>query len=97
MAKVIHKFAPDLDGFLKLPEGNVLSVCSQNNIPVVYLERNECHDDLVVQEVMFVGTGWTFNDNGYSFIGTVVTHNDSLVHHAYLKRIDNSTTNKQKQ
>ncbi len=86
MKKVIHKFSPNAFGKVELPDGKVISVCVQYNKPVVYLERDEPVSDDIAQEVLFIGTGWSFDSDGYSFIGTVITHSDSLVHHAYLKR-----------
>lgn len=74
---------------IRIPSNQILSIESQMNDIVVYALVDLEQSKEFKYEFVVYGTGHDININieDYKFLGTVKMHNDSLMFHAFYKRI----------
>ncbi|MNT70055.1 hypothetical protein D3C72_2084100 [compost metagenome] len=78
---------------LEIPVGaELLSAGQQRDLPVVYAigEMDNPHIGNNLYAILLIGTGEEIyqNDfNEFTFLDTVMTHNDSIVYHIYYKKL----------
>lgn len=86
---VIYKYELELrdEQVLKFPPtAPILKVGVQNGTPCIWAELPDKTAQVASFKVKLVGTGGTFDANGYTYLGTFLLHNDTIVLHAYWKR-----------
>lgn len=83
------KLEPEDEQILFVPQGaQILSVKTQHGIPCMWAEVDP-NAPKISMAVRILGTGHLLDDlEDFRFVGTVLTMDDSLVWHFYVKEIE---------
>jgi len=90
--KKIWKFSLEITDLQKarMPKGAViLTIKSQRGFPCLWAIVNPLETDYEDRHIEFIGTGNPFEEARRNYIGTIQTHNESLVWHVFERKDEN--------
>lgn len=84
--RVIHKFplrrARVQDIFIP-KDAVILTVQVQRGVPCLWVLLDPNANDTSLREIVIIGTGQEFPENGLKYIGTFQLHDSSLIFHVF--------------